>query len=157
MNNNDIIRRIRYTFDFNDNMMIQLFELGGKQVDRAIISGWLKSDSDEDQKPLYDFDLSVFLNGFIALKRGVKDGDKPIPEKSLTNNIILRKLKIALDLKTDDILDILMLADFKMSIHEVNAFFRKPSQKQYRVCKDQILRNFLVGMLAKYDVRKESK
>ena len=74
-------------------------------------------------------------------------------EKTLTNNIILRKLKIALDLKDVDVLDMLDLAGIKFGKHELSAFFRKPSQKQYRLCKDQFLRNFLYGMELKY--RKE--
>ena len=66
------------------------------------------------------------------------------------NNIILRKLKIALDLKAEDLVDILQLADFRMSKSELSAFFRKPGHKHYRECKDQVLRNFLKGMQLKY-------
>ena len=79
-----------------------------------------------------------------------RQAEKKIPEKNLNNNIILRKLKIALNLKNDDMLELLTLADFKISKHELSAFFRKPGQSQYRECKDQILRNFLRGMQLKY-------
>jgi len=68
----------------------------------------------------------------------------------LTNNSIFRKLKIALDLKGEDILHIMDLADLHMSEHELSAFFRKPGHKHYRLCKDQILRNFLKGLRLKY-------
>jgi uncharacterized protein YehS (DUF1456 family) len=99
---------------------------------------------------LYDIDLAAFLNGFITQKRGKKDGDIAKPEKSLNNNIILRKLKIALNLKDEDILDLLNLADFKFSRHELSALFRKPEQEQFRACKDQVLRNFLMGLQLKH-------
>ncbi len=151
MKNNDIIRRIRYAFDFTDKRMMQLFELGGQEVTREQVSEWLKRDEDEDQKPIYDKDLAVFLNGLIIKKRGKKDGETPKPEKSLNNNIILRKLKIALNLRDEDILEILLLADLKVGKHELSAFFRKPGQSQYRPLKDQILRNFLHGMEIKYE------
>ena len=74
----------------------------------------------------------------------------PIPEKQLTNNLILRKLKIALDYKDTDVLDIFDIAEFDISKHELSAFFRKPGQKQYRECKDQFLRNFLFGLQRKF-------
>ncbi|ABG60338.1 DUF1456 family protein [Cytophaga hutchinsonii] len=153
MNNNDIIRRLRYTFDFNDDKMIQLFALADQQVTRAEISNWMKKDDDPDFKELYDKELAVFLNGFIIDKRGKKDGQTPVAEKSLNNNIIFRKLKIALNLQDDDILDILELADMRFGKHELSALFRNPDQSQFRPCKDQVLRNFIHGLQLKY--RKE--
>jgi uncharacterized protein YehS (DUF1456 family) len=86
----------------------------------------------------------------IVANRGKKDGEVPIVEKQLNNNIILRKLKIALELKDEDILDILDLVDMRISKHELSAFFRHPEHAHYRICKDQILRNFLLGMQVKY-------
>jgi len=130
--------------------MIEIFGLGNIKATRAEISSWLKKDVDPDYALLSDFQLAVFLNGFISDKRGVKEGSKPIPEKRLNNNIILRKLKIALNIRDNDILEILEIADFKISKHELSAFFRKPGQSQYRECKDQVLRNFIRGMQMKY-------
>nr|NQU94294.1 DUF1456 family protein [Bacteroidota bacterium] len=155
MNNNDIIRRIRYTFDFSDSKMIEIFALAGHEVTRAQISDWLKKDDDPAQQGLHDKQLAIFLNGLINDKRGKKEGVQPVPEKRLNNNLILRKLKIALNLKDDDILEILALADMRISKHELSAFFRKPDQSQYRLCKDQILRNFLQGIQIKYHVIKK--
>jgi uncharacterized protein YehS (DUF1456 family) len=153
MNNNDILRRLRYTFNLNDTKMMDLFAKGGLPASREQISDWLKKEEDEDYKPIYDIDLAAFLNGFIIEKRGKKDDILPKPEKSLNNNIILRKLKIALNLIDEDILGILELADFKFSRHELSALFRKPDQDQYRVCKDQILRNFLMGLQLKFHAK----
>ncbi|RKD15270.1 hypothetical protein BCY91_07110 [Pelobium manganitolerans] len=149
MLNNDILRRLRFIFDLNDDKMIKIFALAAEEVTRAQISDWLKKDDHEDFKPIYDIDLSKFLNGFITYKRGQKEGEIPKPEKSLNNNLVLRKLKIALSLKDDDILEILNLANFRLSKHELSAFFRNPSQSQYRQCKDQVLRNFLYGLQIK--------
>lgn len=150
MNNNDILRRVRYTFDFSDSKMIELFGLAGREVTRAQVSDWLKKEEDPEVKELDDEHLAVFLNGLINDRRGKKEGPQPEPEKRLNNNIIFRKLKIALDLKDEDILHILELVNFRLGRHELSAFFRNPSQSQYRDCKDQVLRNFLHGMQLKY-------
>ena len=150
MNNNDIIRRIRYTFDFNDSKMIEIFSLADHEVTREQISDWLKKEDDPSFQELNDKQLAFFLNGFINDKRGKKETEQPKAEKRLNNNIILRKLKIALNLKDEDILEILDLVDMRISKHELSAFFRNPNQDQYRLCKDQVLRNFLHGMQLKY-------
>ncbi|MCD6091260.1 MAG: DUF1456 family protein [Bacteroidales bacterium] len=155
MNNNDILRRIRYTFDFSDQKMIKIFALADLDVTRAEISNWLKKDDDPDFQGIYDIQFATFLNGFINDRRGKKEGEQAKPEKKLNNNIIFRKLKIALNLRDEDILEILMLADMRVGKHELSAFFRNPSQNQYRPCKDQILRNFIHGMQIKYHVDKE--
>jgi uncharacterized protein YehS (DUF1456 family) len=68
-------------------------------------------------------------------------------EKAMTNNEILKKLRIALELKDTDIMEILKLADFEISKSEVSALFRKPDHRNYKVCGDQILRNFLNGLI----------
>jgi len=150
MNNNDVLRRIRYTFDFDDTKMIAIFALGGLDVTRAEISDWLKKDDDPDYRKCSDVQLARFLNGLIIDKRGRRDGPQPEPETSLTNNIIFRKLKIALNLQAEEILALIKQADFSMSKHELSAFFRRPDHKHYRECKDQVLRYFLKGVQKKY-------
>lgn len=150
MTNNDILRRIRYIFDFNDSKMIAIFGLADHQVTRGQISDWLKKDDDSAYQKCSDTLLAIFLNGLINDKRGKKEGPQPEPEQRLTNNIIFRKLKIALNLKAEDILEIMDLANLRMSKHELSAFFRKPDHKNYRNCKDQILRKFLKGVQLKY-------
>ena len=150
MENNDILRRIRYAFDFNDSKMISIFALADERVTREQISDWLKKDDDPAFQACSDPQLAAFLNGMIVDQRGKKEGPNPKPEQRLNNNIIFRKLKIALDLKAEDVLEILKLSDTVISKHELSAFFRKPGHKHHRNCKDQILRNFLNGLQLKY-------
>ena len=147
MTNNDILRRLRYIFDLDDSKVIAIFGLADLQVTRAQISDWLKKEEDESFQECQDFELAAFLNGFITEKRGPKDGPGPVPEKILTNNLVLVKLKIALNLKSEDILELIGL---KLSKHELSAFFRKPDHKHFRECKDQVLRNFLIGLQNKF-------
>ena len=157
MTNNDILRRVRYIFDFNDDKMIALFALAEHEVTRAQISDWMKQEDDPAFKKLSDPLLAMFLNGLINDKRGKKDGPQPKPETDLSNNSIFMKLKIALNLQAEDILGIMESQDFRMSKHELSAFFRKPGHKHYRECKDQILRVFLKGLQLKYRGEEEDK
>jgi uncharacterized protein YehS (DUF1456 family) len=149
MVNNDVLRRVRYIFDFNDSKMIAIYGLADHHVSREEVSAWLKKEGDEDYEECSDLLMAAFLNGLITDMRGAKDGQKSVVEKRLTNNMIFMKLKIALSLKAEDVMAILALADFKISKHELSAFFRKPEHKHYRECKDQILRNFLKGLQLK--------
>lgn len=150
LSNNDVLRRIRYVFDISDSKMITIFGQADCPVTREQISAWLKKEDAPGYRKCPDTQLSSFLNGLIIDKRGKKEGPQPEPEKRLTNNIIFRKLKIALDLKAEEVLEILDLADFRLSKHELSAFFRRPAHKHYRDCKDQVLRNFLKGMQLRY-------
>ncbi len=150
MTNNDVLRRIRYAFDLSDSKMIAMFSLGKLETTREQVSDWLKKEDDPAYQNCTDIQLAMFLNGLIIDRRGKKEGSEPEPEQHLTNNIILRKLKIALDLKADDVLRILGLAEFRISRHELSAFFRRPDHKHYRSCEDQFLRNFLKGIQLKY-------
>ncbi|MGS2743821.1 DUF1456 family protein [Halomonas sp. LS-001] len=146
MTNNDIFRRIRYTFDLKDNTIVKIFELAEVNVTQAQVTAWLKKDEDDDFVSMKNKELASFLNGFISFKRGKREGPQPAPEAQLNNNMVFQKLRIALNLKADDVLEVFELVGLPLSHHELSAFFRKPSHKNYRECKDQMLRNFLLGI-----------
>jgi uncharacterized protein YehS (DUF1456 family) len=150
MQNNDILRRIRYIFDYSDPKMVSIFKAAGYEVTREQVSSWLKKEGEEGYKSCNDLQLANFLNGLINVRRGKRDGIEPKAEKRLTNNIILKKLQIAFNLKADELLDVLASSGVHLSKHELSAFFRKKDHKHYRECKDQVLRNFLKGMVRKY-------
>ena len=145
MTNNDIIRRLRYTFDYSDDQMIELFKLGRTEVTRAQVSDWLKKDETVQVK-LMDIELSSFLNGMIVKNRGAKEGVVMENERQLNNNLIFRKLRIAMAFKDTDIIKVYDEVGMNISKHELSAIFRKPDQRQYRACLDQFLRNFLLGL-----------
>ncbi|SEC30808.1 Uncharacterized conserved protein YehS, DUF1456 family [Tenacibaculum sp. MAR_2009_124] len=155
MENNVIIRQIRYIFDFKDSKMIELFALVEHKVTIEQVHNWMKKEDQPSYKPMQDEELAHFLNGLIIFKRGKREGPPPQAEKSLNNNLILRKLKIALNFKDFDIIDTLSLVKLNISKHELSAFFRNPKQDQYRICKDQFLRNFLFGLQKKYRPTKD--
>ena len=150
MTNNDILRQLRYTFDFSDDQMMEIFALGDMIASRSKISNWLKKEEDPEMEKIVDQELAIFLNGFIILKRGKKDGPTPAPEKFLNNNDIFKKLKIALSLKSDDIIAAFALVNKHITESELSAFFRNHKQAQYRPVNDQYLRNFLHGLQMTY-------
>lgn len=157
MTNNDILRRIRYTFNYSDSQMITIFSLADMTVTRADVSSWLKKEEDEGFKEIDDHTLASFLNGFITEKRGKKDGPTPQAEQTLNFNIILNKLRIALNLRAEDIISLLKSMDLDFSKSEISAFFRKPDHKHYRQCKAQVMRNFLMAVQQKYRKSPQSK
>ena len=145
MDNNDILRRLRFTLDLSDDAMIDTYKKGGEEVSRAEISDWLKKEEHENFDAVIDENLAVFLNGLIVNYRGKKDGQTPIAEVVLNNNIILRKLKIAFNFKSDEIVYLMKLGGQKVSESELTSFFRNPKHAKYMHCNDQYLRAFLNG------------
>jgi uncharacterized protein YehS (DUF1456 family) len=153
MTNNDILRRIRYIFDFNDAKMMEIFALADLEVKRGHIIAWLLKDDDPAFETCNDRMLATFLNGFISDKRGKRPGAQPQAETRLNNNMILMKLKIALSLQSEDIIAITELAGFTLTAPELSSFMRRPGHRNFRECKDQVLRSFLKGL--QVDVREK--
>ncbi|WP_243079704.1 DUF1456 family protein [Pantoea sp. MQR6] len=147
MTNNDILRSVRYMLNLSDAKVVAIFALAGCDVPETDVQTWLKKDDDAAYRPCPDVLMGYFLNGLIFHRRG-KSEDMPAPsiERKMNNNIFMKKLRIAFDLKTTDISDVLKKANFTVSQAEIGAIFRKPDHKNYRECGDQIMRNFLKGL-----------
>lgn len=150
MTNNDIFRRLRFVLDFNDRKMIEVFNLVDHDLSKVQLRSWLKKEDDLELEEMTDIDLANFLNGLVIDRRGRREGPLPLPEDPLTNNMILRKLKIAFKYRSDEILDLFDSIDKKISKHELSAFFRHPDSKNYEECGDQYLRYFLTGLQNKH-------
>ena len=137
-------------FDFSDPVTLSIFKLGGYEGNKEELRTWLAREEEPEFVVCPDEMLARFLNGLIVKNRGPKDDGVPEPEKKMTNNIVLRKLKIALNLQAEDLLSMLKLADLAVSKHELSALFRRPDHKNYRPCLDQFLRSVLDGMTKHY-------
>lgn len=155
--NNDILRRLRYCFNLKDHQLIATFASAEMLVAKEDVLNWLKKDDELGYINLPDHQLAAFLDGFIILRRGKREGEIRSPEKKLTNNIIINKLKIGLNLKAEDIISLLESIGFVLSKPELSAMFRKSDHKHYRECKDQILRNFLAALQNKFATKPEEK
>jgi len=149
MNNNDILRRLRYALDISNPVMIEIFQLSGCSIEQPTLIKLLKKEEEEEFISCSNPLLSFFLDGLIIHKRGRRESDAgqaPKPDTSLNNNAILKKLRIALDLKEEDMLAIMGLAGVKISKAELSALFRNKDHKHFKECGDQFLRNFLQGL-----------
>jgi uncharacterized protein YehS (DUF1456 family) len=155
MQNNDILRRLRYALDLNDAAMIDIFKQAEYEISQEDLLSFLKKDDQEGFVLLEHQLMAWFLEGLVIYKRGRLENSAPQPEKAvsfLSNNEVLKKIRVALEFKEEDMLHTLKLANFELSKAELSAFFRKKGHKNYRDCGDQVLRNFLQG-LALYRVQ----
>lgn len=126
--------------------MIEIASLGGASVTNDEMSAYLKRDDEAGFIECPQNVMGRFLNGLIYFKRG-RDKTKPVLQPELpTNNVVLKKLRVAFELKDDDIIAILRSVDFQISKPEVNALFRREDHGNFRACGDQLLRNFLKGL-----------
>ena len=149
MANNDILRSIRDALTIDDATMIRIFRLSGREVGQSTITALLKAEDEDGYIPCSDPILGFFLDGLIIHKRGQQDG-APVPATKpaapLTKNAIVKKLRIALELKEDDMISILKAGRIEISKHDLSALFRKEGNKHYKVCSDQIFKGFLKGL-----------
>ena len=153
MTNNDILRQLRYALNISDSTMIEIFKLTDHEIEQSNLTGLLKKEDEEGFVNCNDDVLGYFLDGLILHKRGrkeIKPGETRKSDSRLTNNTILKKLRIALELKEDDMLGILKLANVDISKSELTALFRREGHKNYKECGDQFLRKFLKGLSIRY-------
>jgi len=144
---NDVLRSLRHTLNINEIKLVEIIRLANYDVDRALINSYLKKEEEEGYEECSHTVMAHFLDGLIYYKRG-KDENRPIPpiELPVTNNIILKKLRVAFELKDTDIVALIEKCGLRVSKAELNAFFRSPVHRNYRECGDQFLRNLLKGL-----------
>jgi uncharacterized protein YehS (DUF1456 family) len=147
MLNNDVLRSLRYTLDVTDAQLAEIIQLSGKQVSPNELSALLKKDDEEGFVSCDDELMAHFLDGLVYFKRG-KDDSRPAQpfELPITNNMVLKKLRVAFELNEDDMHAIMNSVDCPVSKPEMSALFRKFGHSNYRTCGDQFLRNFLKGL-----------
>ncbi|MDR3426965.1 MULTISPECIES: DUF1456 family protein [Silvimonas] len=147
MINNDVMRSVRYMLDLSDKRIVDILKLADFEAQKEDVAAWLKKDEEEGYAECDDKTMAHFLNGLVIFKRGKDDTRAPQPTVwPVTNNTVLKKLRVAFELKEDDMHTILAASGFEVSKPELSALFRKEGQKNYRACGDQLLRNFLKGL-----------
>ncbi|AZB44696.1 DUF1456 family protein [Bacillus sp. FJAT-42376] len=159
MDNNDRLIRLRYALDLRNSEVEEIFGYGGVEVSREDVRKILtKSNEDdvyeenEDHIPCSPFMFESFLNGLIVFKRGKQEGQPGRPEMTLghPNNVLLKKVKIALSFTAEDMLEVLELAGVTVTKGELGALLRKEGHKNYKECGDKYARNFLKGLAIKF-------
>jgi uncharacterized protein YehS (DUF1456 family) len=149
MINNDTLRSIRYMLDLSDNKVIELITLVDPNlpIEKADMQAFLKKEGEAGYVECSNSVLAHFLDGLVVQRRGRDESQPTRPvEKRVTNNVVLKKLRVAFELKDIDMHQILADAGFPISKPELSALFRQPGHKNFRLCGDQLLRNFLKGL-----------
>jgi uncharacterized protein YehS (DUF1456 family) len=149
MINNDVLRSIRYMLDLSDGKMIELIQLADPAfpIEKTDMDAFLKKEDEAGFVACNDRVLAHFLDGLVLHFRGRDDSLPPRPvEKRVTNNVVLKKLRVAFQLKDVDMHQVFAEAGFPISKPELTALFRQPGHKHFRLCGDQLLRNFLKGL-----------
>ncbi len=149
MINNDVLRSIRYMLDLSDIRVVEITKLADPAfpIEKADVQAFLRKDEDPDYAECSNAVLAHFLDGLIIHCRGRDESLPPRPvEKRVNNNVVLKKLRVAFALKDVDMHEIFESAGFPISKPELTALFRQPGHNNYRVCGDQLLRNFLKGL-----------
>lgn len=168
MDNNDLLRRLRYALRCDDSQTSRLIKLGGGATTTVQAALFRAKETDSDYTPCGPDVLAQFLDGLIIDYRGPRDEAKsnPWPDRSknvqadsakgadvsdkperMDNNVVLKQLRIALSLRSDDVHAILQAGGSSMSASEAGALFRKPNARNYRQCGDQVLRQFIAGLV----------
>ncbi|MGK0187662.1 MAG: hypothetical protein ACI9R3_003450 [Verrucomicrobiales bacterium] len=147
MTNNDTLRRLRYALNLNGAEMARTISRTGKETGLAQVESWLKHEGEVGFAEISDAELCSFLDGLIIEKRGARsDGSIPEPLPFLSNNEVLKKLRIALDLRDVDMNAVFKNADFVVTKAELGSFFRKEGHRNFRKCPEQVLRKFILGL-----------
>ena len=149
MLNNDILRSIRYMLDLADNKVVEIIQLAdpGLPIDTPAVHALLKKEDEDGFVACSDRVLAHFLDGLVFHYRGRDDSLPPRPvEIRITNNVVLKKLRVAFQFTDVDMHQAFADAGFPVSKPELSALFRQPGHKNFRLCGDQLLRNFLKGL-----------
>jgi uncharacterized protein YehS (DUF1456 family) len=172
MTNNDILIRLRYALNMKDQQIADIFKLGNYDVTieevKKILTKPKESFNSEDDHNRYireNMDsievsyemLDAFLNGFITYKRGKQEQKSDTPaqndvtmNENNVNNFLLKKVKIALSLTSEEMLDLFEKSGISITKTELSAVLRREGQRNYKECGDRYARNFLKGLAVKY-------
>jgi uncharacterized protein YehS (DUF1456 family) len=149
MINNDVLRAIRYMLDLSDAKVVEITHLADANftIAKEDVHAFLKKDEEPGYVECSNAVLAHFLDGLVFFRRGRDENLPPRPvEKRVTNNVVLKKLRVAFELKDVDMHEILESAGFPVSKPELSALFRQADHKNFKLCGDQLLRNFLKGL-----------
>jgi len=147
LNTNEILYRIQKALKLSMEEMLEAYNIEAYKMESTHLEALLQRRLDKGFEICSYEELGVFLDGLVTLKRG------PSPKKSdtdevveLTNNLILKKLRIALNLKEAEIEIIFGLAEIELSKQQLASLFRKETHKNFKPCSSNLLMSFLEGL-----------
>jgi uncharacterized protein YehS (DUF1456 family) len=149
MINNDVLRSLRYLLDLSDRMVADIIHLADPAwpIESDDVRPLLSKPDEPGHVACSDAVLARFLDGLIVHRRGQdpRQVGRPV-ESRISNNVVLKKLRVAFELSDMDMHRIFADAGFPVTKPELSALFRQAGHRNYRPCGDQLLRNFLKGL-----------
>jgi uncharacterized protein YehS (DUF1456 family) len=144
---NDILFKIKTALSLSDSEMIKAYSLVEYTMSEERLGNILKRRQDEGYQEATYEELGLFLDGLILFKRGnslaKKDEDEVV---ELTNNLIMKKLRVALELKEPELLIVFGLAEINLTKRQIGSLFRKEGTKNFKYASDELLMAFIEGL-----------
>jgi uncharacterized protein YehS (DUF1456 family) len=151
MTNNEVMKSVRYTLEIKNKEVVRMIKSGGVELGIMDVVNLLKDDTEESYLECSAEIIHAFLDGLILKRRGPSEGPaKKHATSTINNNTILRKLRIAFEMRDTDMIKTLNDVGLRISKSEISALFRAPKHKHFMPCGDQFLRNFLKGLTRRY-------
>lgn len=153
MDNNQLLHNLRRALDLDNAAIVAIVGLTDTALNSEQVDAMLSDPEAEDFATCPDRILRVFLEGLIISERGPRDdGTAPnIIDEPLTNNQILKKLRVAFNLQEADMQLIFEEGGASLSAAEFGALFRRENNSHYRACSDELLQQFLAGLTPSLD------
>jgi len=143
---NEILFHIQKALNLSEAEMIKAYKLESYEMETTHLTSLLKRHQDKTFKLCTYEELGIFLDGLVTFKRGPSPKKKDNELVELTNNLILKKLRIALELKEAETEIIFGLVDIELTKQQLASLFRKETHKNFKPCSAELLMAFLEGL-----------
>jgi len=144
---NDILFKLKKALSLTPKEMIKAYALANYEMTQERLESILKRRQDKGYSEATYEELGVFLDGLVLLKRGPSDKVATDDESvSLSNNLILKKVRVAMELREPELVILFALAEQELSKRQIGALFRKEGTKNFKSCSDELLMAFLEGL-----------
>ena len=144
---NDILFKIKTALSLKNEEIIEAYKLADFEMSEERAISILKRKQDKGFEEATFEELGIFLDGLVLLKRG--PSDKAVDEEEiveLTNNLILKKIRVAMELKEAELVILFALGEVTITKRQIGSLFRKEGGKNFKVCSDELLNAFLDGL-----------
>ena len=144
---NDILFKIKTALSLDNKSIIEAYALVNYEMSEEYLVNILKKHQDKGYEEATYEELGLFLDGLVILKRGPSD---KVPTEDdvveLTNNLILKKIRVAMELKEAELVILFALAEVTLTKRQIGSLFRKEGTKNFKACSDELLMAFLDGL-----------
>jgi len=144
---NDILFKLKTALSLTNKEVIKAYALAEYEMREERLNNILKRRQDKGYEEATYEELGIFLDGLVLLKRGPSDKVASNNEAvALSNNLILKKVRVAMELKERELVILFALAEVVLSKRQIGSLFRKEGGKNFKVCSDELLISFLEGL-----------